>query len=79
MNISQLCSPLKLWENRAQELYNTLIRTTHFEMRTGKDIHTLCWGDVSLGVDFETGEKLITFDTERQTKTRSVENPKDKR
>ena len=54
-----------------------LICTTHFGMRTGKEIHTLCWGDVSLGIDFETGEEFITFDTERQTKTRTGENPRD--
>ena len=54
-----------------------LICTTHFGMRTGKEIHTLCWGDVSLGVDFETGEEFITFDTERQTKTRTGANPRD--
>ncbi|XP_052216542.1 uncharacterized protein KIAA1958 homolog isoform X2 [Dreissena polymorpha] len=54
-----------------------LICTTHFGMRIGKEIHTLCWGDVSLGIDFETGEEFITFDTERQTKTRTGENPRD--
>ena len=51
-----------------------LICTTHFGMRTGNEIHKLCWGDVTLCVDFETGEEYISLDTERQTKTRTGEN-----
>ncbi|KAH3856675.1 hypothetical protein DPMN_099267 [Dreissena polymorpha] len=54
-----------------------LICTTHFRIRAGKKIHTLGLGDVSLGVTFETKECVITFDTERQTKTRTGENLRD--
>ena len=36
-------------------------------------------GDVTLGVDFESGEEYITRDTERQTKTRTGENPRNTR
>ena len=51
--------------------------TSYFGMRTGKEIHQLCWGDVKLGLDDASGLEYITLDTERQTKTRTGENPRD--
>ncbi len=42
-----------------------LICTTHFGMRTGNEIHKLCWGDVTLCVDFETGEENISLPSAR--------------
>ncbi|KAH3888867.1 hypothetical protein DPMN_012909 [Dreissena polymorpha] len=56
-----------------------MICTTHFGMRTVIEIHKLCWGDGTLGVDFESGEEYITLDTERQTKIRTGENPRNTR
>jgi hypothetical protein len=52
------------------------ICTTYFGMRTGKEIHQLCWGDVKLSLDEVSGTEYIILDTERQTKTRTGENPR---
>ena len=45
-----------------------LICTTYFGMRTGQEVRSLCWGDIKLCVDEETGCRYIQLDTERQTK-----------
>jgi hypothetical protein len=52
------------------------ICTTYFGMRTGKEIHQLCWGDVKLSLDEVSGTEYKILDTERQTKTRTGENPR---
>lgn len=56
-----------------------LVCTTHFGMKTGQEVHSLCWGDVQLGIDEETDQEFITLNTERQTKTRPGSDPKDTR
>ena len=55
------------------------ICTTYFGMRTGKEIHQLCWGDIQLGLDDISGCEYISLTTERQTKTRSGDKPRDTR
>ena len=47
-------------------------------MRPGKEQRDLCWGDLELKVDAE-GVRYVQFSTERQTKTRTGENPRDVR
>ena len=44
-------------------------------MRPGKEQRDLCWGDLELKVDVE-GVRYVEFSTERQTKTRTSENPR---
>ena len=56
-----------------------LICTTYFGMRTGKECHDLCWGDISLELDENSGEEFLLYNKERQTKTRSGSNPRDTR
>ena len=56
-----------------------LICTTYFGMRTGKETHSLKWGDIRLGLDEQTGSEYIQLDTERQTKTRSGEDARNTR
>ena len=77
-HIEAMYSAQTLGDSSPRALIHSLwmICTTHFGMRTGNEIHKLCWGDVTLGVDFESGEEYITRDTERQTKTRTGENPR---
>ena len=53
--------------------------TSHFGLRTGKEVHSLQWGDVTLCLDSDTGEEFIMLNTERQTKTRTGTDPKDTR
>ena len=53
--------------------------TSHFGLRTGKEVHSLQWGDVTLCTDPDTGEEFIILNTERQTKTRTGIDPKDTR
>ena len=43
-------------------------------MRPGKEQRDLCWGDLQLKTDSE-GNCFIVCNIERQTKTRTVENP----
>ena len=80
-HIEAMYSAQTLGDSSPRALIHSLwiICTTHFGMRTGNEIHKLCWGDVTLGVDFESGEEYITRDTERQTKTRTGENPRNTR
>ena len=44
-------------------------------MRPGKEQGDLCWGDLQLKTDSE-GNRFIEFNIERQTKTRTGENPR---
>ena len=48
---------------------------TFFGMRPGKEQRDLCWGDLQLKTDSE-GKRFIEFNKERQTKTRTGENPR---
>ena len=48
---------------------------TFFGMRPGKEQRDLCWGDLQLKTDSE-GNCFIEFNIERQTKTRTGENPR---
>ena len=58
-------------------LLNTLWMNncTFFGMRPGKEQRDLCWGDLQLKTDSE-GNRFIEFNKERQTKTRTGENPR---
>ena len=49
----------------------------NFGMRSGQEHRDLKWGDITLEQD-HNGNEFLTY-SERQTKTRSGENPKDKR
>ena len=44
-------------------------------MRPGKEQRDLCWGDLQLKTDSE-GNRFIEFNIDRQTKTRTGENPR---
>ena len=46
-----------------------------FGMRPGKEQRDLCWGDLELKVDAQV-VRYVEFCTERQTKTRTGENPR---
>ena len=46
--------------------------------RPGKEQRDLCWGDLELNVDAQ-GVRYVEFSTERQTKTRTGENPRNAR
>ena len=47
-------------------------------MRPGKEQKDLCWGDLQLETDSE-GNRFVEFSKERQTKTRTGENPRNLR
>ena len=47
-------------------------------MRPGKEQRDLCWGDLVLKTDSK-GNRFVEFSTERQTKTRTGENPRNRR
>ena len=47
----------------------------YFGMRPGKEQRDLCWGDLQLKTDSE-GNRFVEFSKERQTKTRTGENPR---
>ena len=55
------------------------ICTIYFGMRTGKECHDLCLGDVALGLDEESVLEYLQCDKERQTKRRTGVNPRDTR
>ena len=65
--------------NSLQALINTLWYNNclHFGLRGGKEQRDLKWGDVVLKKDAE-GKEYLEF-TERQTKTRTGENPMNRR
>ncbi|KAL9964319.1 hypothetical protein ACROYT_G027945 [Oculina patagonica] len=69
------CGVLGIHSPRA--LLNTLWinNCTFFGMRPGKEQRDLCWGDLQLKTDSE-GNRFIEFNKERQTKTRTGENPR---
>ena len=50
----------------------------YFGMRSGKEQRDLCWGDLQLKTDSE-GNRFVEFSQERQTKTRTGENPRNVR
>ena len=54
-------------------LYNTI----HFGLRSCQEHRDMCWGDICLLTD-KNNREYLEF-TERQTKTRSSENPQDVR
>ena len=47
----------------------------YFGMRPGKEQRDLCWGDLQLKTDSE-GNRFVEFSKERQTRTRTGENPR---
>ena len=53
-----------------------LHNTVHFRLRSVTEHHAITWGDVSLHTDDETGAQWLEYN-ERQTKTRTRENPRD--
>ena len=50
----------------------------YFGMRPYKEHRDLCWGDLQLKTDSE-GSRFVEFSKERQTKTRTGENPRNLR
>ncbi len=66
--------------NSPQALINTLWHNNclHFGLRGGKEQRHLKWGDVLLKKDTE-GKEYLEYNTERQTKTRTGENPMNRR
>ena len=63
-----------------EAMLNTLWfnNTTYFGMMGGKEHRDLCWGDIQLKEDISDGEATQYLEyTERQTKTRTGENPRD--
>ena len=67
--ISKMYEANTLGTNNPRALIHSmwLTCTSYFGMRTGKEIHQLCWGDVKLRLDDASGMEYITLDTERQT------------
>ncbi|XP_074629058.1 uncharacterized protein KIAA1958-like [Acropora palmata] len=62
-----------------EALLNTIWfnNTTHFGLRGCKEHRNMCWGDVQLR-QTTNGEEFLEY-SERQTKTRTGENPRDVR
>lgn len=75
----------KLWESKQfglstpDSIINTLwfYSTVHFGLRGSNEHRDMCWGDITLGTDIQ-GQEYLEF-SERQTKTRTGENPRDVR
>ena len=73
----------KLWEcdqlgaTTPESIINTLwfFTTVHFGMRSAEEHRNICWGDIKLDKDSQ-GQEFLEF-VERQTKTRTGENPRD--
>ena len=63
-----------------EALINTLWfnNCLHFGLRGGKEQRDLKWGDITLKID-SSGKEYLEYSTERQTKTRSGENPLNRR
>jgi len=80
-HISQMIEAGTLGDQTPDSLTHSmwLICTSYFGMRTGKECHDLCWGDIRLHQDESTGQEFLMYDKERQTKTRSGSNPRDTR
>lgn len=75
----------KLWECNQMgaatpdSIINTLwfYTTLHFGTRSAEEHRNMCWGDIKLSEDGQ-GQEYLDF-VERQTKTRTGENPRDVR
>ena len=52
---------------------------TYFGLRANQEHLNLCWGDVIMGCDPESGDNFLELRTERVTKTRQGENPRNRR
>ena len=70
-----------LGTNNPDALLRTLHRNnmTFFGMRSANEHRNLRWGDVKLNEDASSGLKYLEFITERVTKTRQGENPRNRR
>jgi hypothetical protein len=70
-----------LGNSNPEALLRTLHRNnmTYFGMRASQEHRNLCWGDVVLGMDPDSGLRYLELRTERITKTRQGENPRNKR
>lgn len=70
----------QLGGNNPRALQNSMwfICTNFFGMRTGTEVHSLCWGDVKLMSD-DDGSEYLMYSQERQTKTRTGADPRDTR
>ena len=78
--VDELYGKGQLGSETPEAMLNTLWfnNTTHFGMRGGKEHRDLCWGDIQLKEDISDGEAIQYLEyTERQTKTRTGENPRD--
>ena len=76
--IDQLYGVRQLGKQNPASVLNTLWlnNTVHFGLRSVTEHHAITWGDVSLHTDAETGAQWLEYN-ERQTKTRTGENPRD--
>ncbi|XP_060561824.1 zinc finger MYM-type protein 4-like [Ruditapes philippinarum] len=70
----------QLGGNNPRALQNSMwfICTNFIGMRTGTEVHSLCWGDVKLMSD-DDGSEYLVYCQERQTKTRTGAYPRDQR
>ena len=78
-DLNQLWDTHQLGSSTPDSILQTLwlYNTVHFGLRSCQEHRDMCWGDVSLKRD-DNGHEYLQF-CERQTKTRSGENPKDVR
>ena len=78
--IDQLYGVRQLGKHNPASVLNTLWlnNAVHFGLRSVTEHHAITWGDVSLHTDAETGAQWLEYN-ERQTKTRTGENPRDVR
>ena len=76
--IDQLYEVRQLGKHNPASVLTTLWlnNTVHFGLRSVTEHHAITWGDVSLHTDAETGAQWLEYN-ERQTKTRTRENPRD--
>ncbi|KAK3093435.1 hypothetical protein FSP39_015689 [Pinctada imbricata] len=75
--IEKLWESCQLGDKTPESIINTLwfYNTVHFGLRGSDEHRSMQWGDVKLNRD-SSGVEFLEF-TERQTKTRQGENPKD--
>lgn len=78
--IEQFHSEGILGNKTPRALLNTvwMNNCVYFGMRPGKEQRDLCWGDLQLKTNTE-GVRYVEFAIERQTKTRTGENPRNVR
>lgn len=71
--------PIQMGASTPDIILQTLwfYNTVHFGLRGCAEHRDMCWGDINLKED-ENGNEYLEF-TERQTKTRTGENPRDVR